>query len=332
VQELAGGGLFGDWPTGLFSFLGAADRLRGGVDAFDSDSDQEIEEPVAGEPMAAAALLGDPAMAAAAPAEDGLLHAQDSQAEDGGEYAADAEHRPARRRALKAGTGKWFLANRAKPIAPDHPVTIIEACHWLATLKSSSRMTDDALDKVCQMIHKFLLPEGNLFPPSYHIVKATLGVDSSAGCTDHICDKCWSVFPRVHAADFAAHEDDVCQATGLPGCLSGPCGNPRFSKSETGVLAPNRSFYQFDVTETVRDLLEVAFSNLPEVLAQRRADFEDPATFWGSPAGAQLDAACGHKFSIPAEDELAIVFALGATCVAGLTGLGMYVLQLQLLV
>lgn len=323
--------MFGGWPEGLFTFMDPRDRLRWGA----ADSDEESDYAHPEDMMAGPPIPADPAVAhgharagvdelgaagAAVAAATATVGGEGGQPDAAAAPAADRQGaadepgtgHPLRPRALKAGTGRWFLANRAKPIAPDHPVTIIEACHWLATLKSSSRMTDEAVDKTCQMIHKFLLPDGNLFPPSYHIVKATLGVDSSAACTDHICDKCWTVFPRLSPADFAAHADDVCKAVGLPGCLTGPCGNPRFTKSETGVIAPTRSFYQFDIAETVHDLLEVAFGNLPEVLAQRRADFNNPATFWGSPAGSQLDAACGHKFTNPAEGELAMVFALGA--------------------
>lgn len=325
VQELSGSGLFGGWPEGLFAFLDPHDRLRGGQSESDEESDHEdavagnhLREapPVQHMPEPAFEAYHEVAAAAIVAAAEGAAGSEGGEqppAAPADDDAADVDvpGQPQRRRAIKAGTGRWFLSNRAKPITPDHSVSIIEACHWLATLKSSSRMTDEAVDKICLMIHKFLLPEGNYFPPSYHIVKATLGVDSSAACTDHICDKCWSVFPRLSPASFAAHADDVCNAVGLPGCLSGPCGNPRFNKSETGVLAPKRSFYQFDVADTVHDLLEVAFGNLPEVLAQRRADFSDPATFWGSPAGKQLDTACGHKFTNPAEGEVAMVFSLG---------------------
>lgn len=315
------------------------DRPRGGVDDVDSEDDEDAgvqgaEPNIPGN--AAGAGVGHPAVAAAAaPVQGGpqgvpagadvggLLpqldggHAYAGQAGGLPEAAAmelpDDGAPPAQRprRAPKAGTGEWFRVHRADPILPDHDVTIVEACHWLATLKSASRMTDDAVDKVCLMVSKFLLPSGNLFPTSYHMVKATLGVENSKACTDHICDNCWSVFPRLPAAEFPAHADDVCQASGLPGCIGGVCGNPRFDRSETGAVTPKRSIYQFDVAETVRDLLEVTLDNWDQVKAQRDVDFGQPATFWGSPAGKQLDAACGYKFSNPPVGEIAVNFALG---------------------
>lgn len=219
-----------------------------------------------------------------------------------------------RRRAPRTGTGEWFFMHRADPISPGHPVTILEACHWLASLKSRSRMTDDVVDSVCLMISKFLLPDGNLFPTSYHMVKATLGVENSKTYTDHICDKCWSVFPKLSPDEFADHVDDTCLASGLPGCLGGVCGNPRFDQTDTGVVLPKRSVYQFSIEETVRDLLEVTLSDWDQVSAQRMADFEQPETFWGSPAGAALDESCGHLFSRPPAGEIAVNFALGTTC------------------
>jgi len=225
-----------------------------------------------------------------------------------------------RRRRPRVGTGEWLRENRALPLHDTCDVTIVEACHWLATLKSSCRMTDEAIDKICLMVSKFLLPEGNHFPPSYHLVKATLGMDSSKSCTEHICDKCWSVFPHLSHADFSAHAHDTCTATGVLGTADGVCGNRRFNISDTGVITPKRCLYQFDVQETVTDLLEVSLSDLQEVKAQRAADFADQATFWGSPAGRSLDAACGQKFSNPAAGEVAMVFSLGVyvympTCV-----------------
>lgn len=214
-------------------------------------------------------------------------------------------------RAPKAGTGEWFFMHRAEPICPGHSVTIVEACHWLATLKSSTRMTDEVVDQFCLMVSKFLLPPGNLFPTSYHMVKATLGVENSKACTEHICDKCWSVFPRLHHSEFENHAEDVCQATGIPGCLGGVCGNPRFERTETGTVLPKRCLYQFNIADTVRDLLEVSLSDWDQVAAQRAADFNQPETFWGSPAGKQLDASCGHLFSNPPPGEVAVNFALG---------------------
>lgn len=332
---------------GLLELLAISGRVRGGVDDLDTDSEDDAGggdadlhhglvqgavagaggDPVAGGPALAgdAAGGGQAGPGAAGDADDvGMMGPAGAPNVFPDGAAGPALPGPAedfepqarrQRRAPKAGTGEWFRVHRAEPILPGHAVTIVEACHWLASLKSSSRMTDDALDKVCLMVSKFLLPPGNLFPTSYHMVKATLGVENSKACTDHICDKCWSVFPKLREEDFAEHANDVCQASGLPGCVGGVCGNARFETSEVGTVLPKRSFYQFSVEETVRDLLEVTLGNWDQVHAQRRADFQQAATFWGSPAGRQLDAACGHKFSNPPDGEIAVNFALGALLV-----------------
>lgn len=303
-----------DWHAAALAFGGGlgqgnalGGRFRGGA-ASDSESDAESEHNGAGGPIRH---------------EEGPQQLQWPFPGPGHDHVPPAavEHPPVQNehdynlagdRMPKAGTGAWFRMHRTQPICPGHSVSIAEACHWLATLKSSSRMTDEAVDKVCMMVSKFLLPSGNFFPSSYHMVRTTLGVDDSRLYTDHICDKCWSVFPRLPAAELSAHANDVCQASGHPGCLHGTCGNPRFEQSETGNVLPRRSIYQFGVGETVRDLLETALENWEQVKTQRAADFGQPETFWGSPAGKQLDAACGNLFSNPPYGEIAVIFALGA--------------------
>eukprot|EP00892_Ulva_mutabilis_P005904 jgi/Ulvmu1/3686/UM017_0102.1 len=53
---------------------------------------------------------------------------------------------------------------------------------------------------------------------------------------------------------------------------------------------------------------------LPAILSHRKEAFEDPESFWNSPAGRELNARCGNKFdetSIKA-DEFAVLVSLGA--------------------
>lgn len=204
---------------------------------------------------------------------------------------------------LKRGTGAWLRSCRAQPIHPGSPVTVLQAAYWLGTMKNENRVTDEVIDRLCGMIHKLLLPPGNLFPPSYHMVKAVLEVESSTACAKHICDKCWSVFPHLEHADYSACSDAECTR---PGCC-----NKRFTVSDSGVVVPKRTMYQFDVRDTVLDLLDPVWADLDPYLRQREADFGDSATFWGSPAGQSIDKATGYKFSQPGPNEVAIPFGLG---------------------
>lgn len=210
---------------------------------------------------------------------------------------------------IKRGTGAWLRSRRSDPIHPGSSVTILQAAYWLGTMKNENRVTDEVIDRICGMVHKLLLPKGNLFPTSYHMVKAVLEVEASSACARHICDQCWTLFPHMDQADYSASSDAVCTQLG--------CGNQRFNVSDTGVVVPKRTMYQFDVRDTVLDLMDPIWSDLEAYLKQRQEDFADDATFWGSPAGRCLDQAAAFKFSQPGPDEVAIPFGLGTIAVLG---------------
>ena len=62
-------------------------------------------------------------------------------------------------------------------------------------------------------------------------------------------------------------------------CPGDGCGNLRFNVSDTGVVTPKRTMYQFDVRETVLDLLDPVWGGLDAYMRKRQADFEDSSTF-----------------------------------------------------
>lgn len=280
-------------------------RMRGGED---SDDEADAMPPAEGLAVAgpdlgleiaqASAELGIYRPRAAGPEPEPAMHHAPGQRKLAD--AAGAQEGPPPRR----GTGAWLRANRDKPITPGHHVTVVQACYWLAIMKNEHRVTDEVVDRVCAMMHHLILPKGNLYPSSYHMVKAVLGVESSAACVQHICDKCWSVFPPMETSEYQANSDAVCTNKG--------CGHPRFNVTESGTAQPRRSMYHFDVRETVLDLMDPLFGQLDDYKAQRMLNFENSCSFWASPAGRLIDQSTGYKFSRPAADEIAIPFSLGA--------------------
>lgn len=273
--------------------------MRGG-DGFD-DVPEDEEEFESWE-------LGDPEHFAAA--EVGLVAPPGAAALPQGDAQLEVHYAPGHRQAApppgappKRGTGAWLRSRRSDPITPGCSVTVLQAAYWLGTMKNENRVTDEVIDRMCGMIHKLLLPPGNLFPPSYHMVKAVLEVESSSTCAKHVCDKCWSLFTHMEPIDYSACCDDVCTKPG--------CGNRRFNVSDSGVVAPKRTMYQFDVRATVLDLMDPIWESLELYRNQRKEDFNNNTTFWGSPAGHSLDQATGFKFSQPGPDEVAIPFGLG---------------------
>eukprot|EP00892_Ulva_mutabilis_P005034 jgi/Ulvmu1/2902/UM146_0045.1 len=71
----------------------------------------------------------------------------------------------------RSDTGAYLHYSLAKVIHEDHDVTLREVAVWLARLASDHRLPNAAMDSLCQMIHFLLLPPGNLFPRSYHMLK-----------------------------------------------------------------------------------------------------------------------------------------------------------------
>jgi hypothetical protein len=201
----------------------------------------------------------------------------------------------------KRRTGKWYYENRLERITPGHTVTVLQACYWLARWKNAYRISDIALTTICYIIHYLILPRHNLFPPSYHIMKAILDVPAASECEAHVCDACWRVFPHLHPSQYHAHANDKCAG----------CGKRRFNVSAAGKPTANRSAYRFGDKETVEDILS-APGLLDGIASQRAKNFLKPWTFWGSAAGRQLDKACNHKFSKPGPGEMAVLFSGGA--------------------
>lgn len=274
-------------------------RMRGGEELFDVHDEDDYLAP------------GHPQADQAVPAEYGLGLAPAGDGARLGLFGEPVHRAPGHRQDpapppgehLKRGTGAWLHAHRSDYIHPGNPVTVLQAAYWIGTMKNANRVTDEVVDRMCAMISRLLLPPGNLFPASYHMVKAVLDVEASSTCARHLCDQCWSLFPHMDPVDYAACADVEC--------TNNSCSNKRFNVSDSGVVVPKRIMYQFDVRGTVLDLMDPIWENIESYMQQRQADFNDKATFWGSPAGLCLDKATGYKFSQPAPHEVAIPFGLG---------------------
>ena len=274
----------------------------------------------------------------------------------------------------RRGSGAWYRFHRECVIHPGSDVTVMQACYFVATLKSQHKVTDVVIDQICTLIHHVLLPKGNLFPPSLHLLRAVAGAPDAATLARHVCDSCWEVFPPMPpGVDFGAGQRaapdpaaapgpappnapqvplpapagaDVPAAPGdpapqlLPGnppppqqpevppgpdaaagggdlrhCVS--CGNARFQPTRSPVPRPRRQAYYFGEQETVEDLVTRP-GMIQRILKDRKDLWDDPASFWGSPAGRMLNERCGGLFT-PVDDptvvpeEIAVAFTLGAS-------------------
>eukprot|EP00892_Ulva_mutabilis_P005903 jgi/Ulvmu1/3685/UM017_0101.1 len=138
-------------------------------------------------------------------------------------------------KAPRRDTGAYLNFRLAHSIVAGHSVKVREVAVWLARLASEHRITNSARDSFCQMVHFLLLPEGNLFPKSYHMLCCALAVEDSHDCERHICDACWELFSDIPGDSHAVHADEVCQRPG--------CNNPRFKRGPGGHVSPKRSAF-----------------------------------------------------------------------------------------
>lgn len=204
-------------------------------------------------------------------------------------------------------TGAWYHYHRQCPILPGHQTSVMQACFSMCMLKDQHRVPDVVVDKMCGYIHHVLLAPGNMFPPSFHLLKAVAGVPAASSTASDICDTCWQVYPAATSGAFAHPVDRTCRR----------CGAARFKDSVHGQSVPRRKMYNFGVQETLVDLLTRP-GMVHAILDSRREAWTRPESFWGSPAGRALNLACRDVFSCPdtpgeVPDELAIAVTLGAS-------------------
>lgn len=214
--------------------------------------------------------------------------------------------KPARGSPVKR-TGAWYYYHRQCPILPGHQTTVMQACFSMCMLKDQHRVPDVVVDKLCGYIHHVLLPPENKFPSSYHLMKAVAAVPAGSSTASDLCDKCWRVYPQPSPDLPPPPTDDSCLT----------CGAPRFKESQNGCRVPRRQMYNFGAEQTVVDLITKP-GMVEAILDSRRDSWTQQHSFWGSPAGKALDAACGGVFQlhgpvgeIPA--VLAIAFTLGTS-------------------
>lgn len=206
----------------------------------------------------------------------------------------------------RSDTGAYLHYSLAEFIHDDHEVTVREVTVWLAKLASDHRLPNAAMDSLCQMVHFLLLPPGNLFPRSYHMLRCALAAEDSHSCESHVCDECWKVFPAIPAGSHAEHADEVCARPG--------CDNTRFKRGPGGHVSPKRSAFFFGDEDTFADLASKPHM-LPAILQHRKEALDDPESFWCSPAGKELNMKCRNKFDQTDinGDEFAVLVSLGAS-------------------
>ena len=195
-------------------------------------------------------------------------------------------------------TAKYYIDRRFHPIHPGAEITVLGSAYLMCEVKDKYNLHDMALDHLCRLQAEVFLPTGNHFPPSYYLMKKVLGYVAADQFEGHICDNCSHVYPKLDKDKWAANQ--TCNT----------CGAKRFKTGRNKRLTPVKRFWDFGIDRILRTWF--ATPSTSEVLGQER-DFNDAATFLGSPYGKMLDTMCNKKFSGPGENEMALYLSIGTT-------------------
>ena len=195
-------------------------------------------------------------------------------------------------------TAKFYIDRRHDLLHPAGNQTVLGSTYMWCDWKDKNNVHDMAFDEICRAQAELMLPDGNLFPPSFYMMKQVLGYVAADQFEGHICDNCAHVHPKLDKEKWAA--DHTCNT----------CGAKRFKMGRNKRLTPVKRYWDFGIESILRTWF--ATPSTSEVLGKER-DFDDAATFLGSPYGKMLDTMCNKKFSGPGEKEMALYLSIGTT-------------------
>ena len=193
-----------------------------------------------------------------------------------------------------------YVEHMHEPLYENATMNMLEACFLLCDIKVRNKMNNEACNEMCRAQHQFFLPQKNIFPPSWFLLRGIMQCAHASQFEGHMCNKCSKVLPHLDRSLWKAHAKDAC----------GSCGHARFKLLLNGVV-PFKRFWDFRVEECVKDWLADA------EFAQQRGkndsgeyrDTSDNASFLGSPRGKELDLMCGKVFS---QKKHASYYSIGA--------------------
>lgn len=207
---------------------------------------------------------------------------------DGGAPMEDAEPEQggggAPRHAASRKTIEYYQGIMHEPIHEGAELTVLGASYVFLHMKETEHLRDGVFDRLCRLLHEVGFQQPNNFPPSFYLMKGIVGCEPADKYEGHLCTCCNRVFPKLASGEWLSHADDTCSH----------CGTARFIKRLNGTVVPAWRFWDLGVENVLRAWF--ADSEFAENVGRDR-DFTDPATFWGSPWGKELDDACCNVFS-----------------------------------
>ena len=196
----------------------------------------------------------------------------------------------------REGTIPWYLSRLQHRLCEGSPVTLLQYCYQLLTLKQSSSVTDKFVDQLLRM-QAHSMPKPNCYPPSLYIVRR-LVVQDSQGTPDkfeyHVCPNECLVYPQCPRSDWEEHYDDECPK----------CHEPRFSHSPAAPCKPQKRFWYFGV----RNMVQMLANNPHWNRLRGQGRNSRPGDYWGSKEFQRL---CRATDGAAADRDRSVLLELG---------------------
>ena len=112
--------------------------------------------------------------------------------------------------AAKPGTAAWYRERLHDPVYAGAKLTLIQCCYLWLSMKLEGNVRDGQFDREARVMHDVMLPQPNIFPPSFYLFRQIIGCEGVQDFECHSCPKdchSWGPLPQNQ---WAAHEHDVC--------------------------------------------------------------------------------------------------------------------------
>jgi hypothetical protein len=183
----------------------------------------------------------------------------------------------------KRRTAQWYIDRKGQPLFPGCKLTLFQTCFALLHAKLDHRLTDQYVEEHCQYQSTVVLPDGNLHPPTLHLLKKICGVEDLKKCEKHVCVNDCVRFKDLPQSQW--DKDEKCPV----------CKELRFMPGKTHgkLLIPKKVFYELPPEDAMRR----NFGD-PEFCQRRGTHRHDQALdFYKSAEARRLDLATGGALS-----------------------------------
>ena len=108
-------------------------------------------------------------------------------------------------------------------------------------MQHAVQLSRECADGVCMSV-KASMPQPNIFPRSFHILKAIMGTDDASNYTFHVCKNECHAWEWLDRSQWASKWDDKCPKCGTPRFKASMCGQQMGIEeaAELGRLEPQR--------------------------------------------------------------------------------------------